>query len=167
MSSSETSPFLVLTVLLDGAARAAAITRSHGDALERAMKACAGEAIAGLEIVELPIAPKAFDALRQHLNLGKDVVGLYDVFPLASHLDAELRTVAGQFLAAEALWTLEEQGMLGGVPLNVKLDLPPGWDSNPKVVHGRLVEAGALNLSHEGVETFKRVKASWDQSASR
>ena len=43
---------------------------------------------------------------------GADTVTVYDLFPLSALLDPRYRTVAGQFLAAEALWTLEEQGML-------------------------------------------------------
>jgi hypothetical protein len=163
MTSSDSPPFLVLTVLLDGAARPAAVTRSHGDALERAMKAAAGQTIAGMDLVELPNAKPAFDALKNHLRIGPDVIGIYDVFPLASHLDASVRKVAGQFLAAEALWTLEDQGQLGGVPLNMQLDLPKGWDRDPKAVHARLVEAGALELSPAGIETFKTVKSAWDR----
>lgn len=158
-------PFLVVTALLDGGARPAAVTRSHGDAMERAFVASSSEQTAGLDLVELPISPAAFGALRKALSLEDSVVGLYDVFPLAAHLDPSVRTVAGQFLAAEAVWALEEQGQLGGVPLNVRLDLPKGWDKAPKAVHERLVRAGALDLTEDAIETFKRVKGSWDQSA--
>lgn len=166
MTDSDSPPFLVLTVLLDASARPAAVTRSHGDALERAMKAIAGHAIAGLDLVELPIAKPAFDALKKHLRITPEQIGLYDIFPLASHLEGAVRKVAGQFLAAEALWTLEEQGQLGGVPLNVQLDLPKGWDRDPKSVHARLMAAGALELSPRGIETFKAVKAAWDRENS-
>jgi hypothetical protein len=162
MTDSDSPPFLVLTVLLDASARPAAITRSHGDALERAMKAASGQTVAGMDLVELPIAKPAFDALKKHLRIAPDAIGLYDIFPLASHLDLAVRKVAGQFLAAEALWTLEEQGQLGGVPLNVQLDLPDGWDKAPQAVHARLVAAGALELSPRGIETFKVVKSTWD-----
>ena len=155
-------PYLVLTVLLDGSARPAAITRSHGDALERSMLATQGQDIAGLDLVELPIAAPVFKALRQPLSVPDDEVGLYDVFPLASHLSPELRKIAGQFLAAEALWTMEEQGLLGGVPVNVKLDVPEGWETDPKQVHQRLVGAGALDLTERGIETYKAVKSAWD-----
>ena len=155
-------PYLVLTVLLDGSARPAAITRSHGDALERSLMATQGQEIAGLDLVELPIAAPVFKALRQPLAVPDEEVGLYDVFPLASHLAPELRKIAGQFLAAEALWTLEEQGLLAGVPVNVKLNLPQGWESDPRQVHQRLVGAGALDLTESGIETYKAVKAAWD-----
>ncbi|MFW5924623.1 MAG: hypothetical protein ACOC9O_01660 [Myxococcota bacterium] len=165
MADKDTRPFFVLTVLLDASARAAAVTRSHGDALERAINASAGHAIAGLDLVELPIAPAAFMQLRRHLGLPEDTIGLYDIFPLASHLDAQVRKIAGQFLAAEALWTLDEQGALGGVPLNLKLDLPPDWDRDPKKIHQRLLDAGALDLSAEGVETYKKVKEGFDRAA--
>jgi hypothetical protein len=159
-------PFLVLTVLLDASARAAAITRSHGDALERSIMATQGQDIAGLDLVELPIAAPVFKALRGPLSVPEEAVGLYDVFPLASHLAPELRKVAGQFLAAEALWTMDEQGLLGGVPVNVKLELPEGWDTDPKSVHERLVGAGALELSEAGIETYKKVKSAWDEAAT-
>ena len=157
-------PYLVITVLLDGSARPAAISRSHGDAYERSLKASEGQDIAGLELVELPIAAPVFKALRQPLAVPPEAVGLYDVFPLASHLRPEYRKIAGQFLAAEALWTLDEQGLLGGVPVNVKLDVPKGWKTDPKDIHQHLVAEGALDLSESGIETYKAIKAAWDKS---
>jgi len=165
MADKDPRPFFVVTALLDGAARPAAVTRSHGDALERAMNAATGQQIAGLDLVELPISPAAFGQLRKHLSLPNETVALYDMFPLASHLDEEVRKVAGLFLAAEAVWTLEEQGALGGVPLNLKLSLPPSWDRDPKKIHQRLMDAGALDLSPQGVEVFKQVKSKFDAAA--
>jgi hypothetical protein len=155
-------PFIVVTAILDGSARPAAVTFSHGDAMERAIDATAGQDIAGMDIVELPIPPPAFTALREHAAKPADAVAVYDVFPLAAALSPEVRTVAAQFLAAEALWALEEQGALKGVPLNLKLDLPDAWDRAPKAVHERLVAAGALDLSPQAIETFKNVKGRWD-----
>ena len=166
MTERDPRPFLVLTVLLDSSGRAAAITRSHGDAVERAMIASHGHDIAGLDIVELPIAPKAFEALRTHLHLPDDAVAVYDIFPLASHLSSEVRTAAGQFLAAEALWTLEGNGMLAGVPPNEKLNLPPGWDKAPKAIREKLMEAGAHDLAEQGIETYKAIKTAWDATPS-
>lgn len=157
-------PYLVVTVLVDAGARPAVVTCSHGDAMERAIAASEGRELAGLDLVELPISPAPFGALRKALSLPDDVVGLYDLFPLASHLGEQVRKVAGQFLAAEAVWTLEEQGLLGGVPLNVRLDMPKGWSRDPKAVHEQLVKAGALELTSEGIETFKVVKTAWDRS---
>ncbi len=157
-------PYLVVTVLVDAGARPAVVTCSHGDAMERAIAASEGRKLAGLDLVELPISPAPFGALRKALSLGDDVVGLYDLFPLASHLGEQVRKVAGQFLAAEAVWTLEEQGLLGGVPLNVRLDMPKGWSRDPKAVHEQLVKAGALELTSEGIETFKVVKTAWDRA---
>ncbi|UJR80313.1 Hypothetical protein I5071_23590 [Sandaracinus amylolyticus] len=154
--------FIVVTAILDQTARPAAITLSHGDALERAAKATAARSIAGLDIVELPIPPKAFSALRESTGRSQDTVAVYDVFPLTPHLDGATRRIAGQFLAAEILWALEEQGLLKGVPLNLKLDVPPGWDKSPKAVHEKLVEAGALDLGEKAIEDFKAVKAAWD-----
>ncbi len=165
MGETSDSLFLAVAVILDANARPASVTRSHGDALERALTASAGHTIAGLDLVELTIHPTSFSAIRKHLHLPDETVGLYDVFPLAGHLSQELRTVAAQFLAAEALWALEEQGQLGGVPLNIKLTVPKGWSSAPKELHTRLVDAGALNLSSSGIQTYKSVKAAFDASA--
>ncbi|MFZ1864517.1 MAG: hypothetical protein WAU39_09875 [Polyangiales bacterium] len=159
-------PYLVITVLLDGSARPAAVSRSHGDAYERSLKAVDGHDVAGIELVELPIAAPVFKALRQPLAVAPEAVGLYDVFPLASHLKAEYRKIAAQFLAAEALWTMEEQGLLGGVPVNVKLDVPKGWQSDPKQIHQHLVSEGALDLSESGIETYKAIKAAWDRGTT-
>lgn len=153
-----------MTALVDAGTRAAAATLSHGDAMERALSASADVDLAGLDLVELSVSPAPFGALRKALNLAEDTVALYDVFPLASHLSPEVRKVAGQFLAAEAVWTLEDQGLLGGVPLNARLSLPKGWERDPKSVHGRLVSAGALNLSAKGIDAFKAVKGAWDSS---
>ncbi len=165
MTTTDSRPFLVLTAILDGSARAAAVTRSHGEALDRAMRATQKAAIAGLDIVELPVAPQSFQALRKHFQYPDDTVAIYDVFPLAAHLDAAHRKVAGQFLAAEVLWTLDAQGQLAGVPLNVKLDLPNGWDRDPKAVHDKLMGVGALDFNAEAIETFKTVKAAWESTA--
>lgn len=128
------------------------------------MNAVDGYEVAGIELVELLIAAPVFKALRQPLAVPPEAVGLYDVFPLASHLKPEYRKIAGQFLAAEALWTMEEQGLLSGVPVNVKLDIPPGWQSDPKQIHQRLVSEGALDLSETAIETYKAVKTAWDKS---
>jgi hypothetical protein len=157
-------PFLILTAICDASARPAAITRGHGDAMERAYVAAQGCQTEGLDLVELPIAPAAFAALRRHVQIGEDRVTVYDLFPLSSQLDARYRGVAGQFLAAEALWALEEQGLLHGVPFSVQFDLPRGWDKDPKKLHERLVAEKALELSAEAIETFKRVKTAWDKS---
>ncbi|HJK97630.1 MAG TPA: hypothetical protein RMF84_10430 [Polyangiaceae bacterium LLY-WYZ-14_1] len=161
-NAADPRPFLVLTVLLDGSARPAAVTRSHADAMERAYTAIGDRGVAGVDIIELPLPPPTFSALRKYLQAPEDQVGFYDLFPLSASLDPQLRVVAGQFLAAEALWTLEDQGQLGGVPVNVKLDIPNGWEKDPKAIHAKLLEAGALELSPEGIETFKTVKSAWD-----
>ncbi|MEM9862708.1 MAG: hypothetical protein AAF938_13880 [Myxococcota bacterium] len=159
-------PFLVVTALVDSGVKAATATMSHGDAMERALAAAKDVDLDGVDLVELSISPAPFGALRKALSLSDDTVALYDIFPLASHLSPEVKRVAGQFLAAEAVWTLEEQGLLGGVPLNARLDLPGGWERDPKAVHARLVNADALNLSTTGIEAFKAVKTAWDASAS-
>lgn len=158
-------PFIVLTALVDSSARAAAVTMSHGDAYEKALAATSGKAIAGLDIVEIAVQPRAFHALRDHAQKAGDAVAVYDLFPLASHLDASTRKVAGQFLAAEILWALEEQGTLAGVPLNLRLDVPRAWgDRSPKAVHEKLMESGALDLTEQAIDDFKQIKTSWDQA---
>lgn len=159
-------PFIVLTAILDGSARPAAVTRSHGDAVERAYGALGAETTAGLDIIELPVAPPAFGALRETTGGGSDLVAVYDLFPLSPTLDPKVRTIAGQFLAAEVLWALEERGLLKGVPLNLRLDVPKGWDRDPIKVHEKLVAAGALDLSAEAIEAFKRIKARWDAAGA-
>ncbi len=160
------NPFIVVTAILDGSARAAAVTMSHGDAIERAFAATETKNIAGIEIVELPVTPQAFGALRKHAGLGQDAVAVYDVFPLNDELDTTVRTVAGQFLAAEALWALEEQGHLAGVPLSLNLTVPRGWERDPKSIHEKLMGAGALNLSAGAIETFREIKTGWDVAAA-
>ena len=166
MSQSD-QPFLILTAICDASARPAAITRGHGDAMERAYTSSQGCATDGLDIVELPIAPAAFAALRRHLQVPEDQVTVYDLFPLSAQLDPRYRAVAGQFLAAEVMWALEEAGMLSGVPFSVQFDVPKGWDKDPKKLHERLLAEKALDLSPSAIETFKRVKSAWDASAAK
>jgi hypothetical protein len=163
MGNSE-RPFLILTAICDASARPAAVTLGHGDAMERAYNAADGHETEGIDLVELPIAPAAFAALRKYLQIRDDRVTVYDIFPLSGRLDARYRGIAGQFLAAEALWALEEQGMLSGVPFTVQFELPGGWDKDPKKLHERLVAEKALDLNERAIETFKFVKAAWDRA---
>ena len=156
-----TAPCIIITAVLDADARPAVVTRCHGDAYERALHATAGRPVDGLELVELVIDAKAHAALRKHLGRADDQAGIYDLFPLPANLAPEVRTAAGQFLAAETLWNFDAQGVFGSDALSVKLDLPESWDRDPKAVHQKLVEAGALNLSEDAVETFKAVKDVW------
>ncbi len=165
MSEAANRPFLVLTAICDASARPAAITLGHGDAMERALTAAEGQDTEGLDLVELPIAPAAFAALRKQLGVPESAVTVYDIFPLSSKLREEFRKIAAQFLAAEALWTLEDQGMLSGVPFTVNFDLPRGWDKDPKKLHARLVEERALDLGEEAIVAFKHIKTAWDASA--
>ena len=157
---------MILTAICDASARPAAVTLGHGDAMERALRASNGLQTDGMDLIELPIAPAAFAALRKHLQIHDGRVTVYDLFPLSSALDARYRAIAGQFLAAEALWALEEQGMLSGVPFTVQFDVPRGWDKDPKKLHERLIAEKALDLSDTAVETFKRVKTAWDSTAT-
>jgi hypothetical protein len=167
MTECISKPFLVLTAICDASARPAAVTRGHGEAMERALNAAGNHQIDGLDLVELPISPPAFDALRRHLGESPETVTVYDLFPLSAHLDPRYRTVAGQFLAAEALWILEEQGLLQGVPFSIKFELPRGWDKDPKKLHARLVEAGALDLDESAIKTFKQIRSAWEASSRR
>jgi hypothetical protein len=165
MPDTDPGPLLVVTVLLDASARPAAITRSHGDAMERALIATAGQPTAGLELAELAIAPKAFAHLKRGLAMPPGTVALYDIFPLAPSVPAPIRTIAGQFLAAEALWALEEQGLLGGVPPAERFDLPKGWTKDPTDIRKRLIEAGTSALSNQAVESYLSIKTRWDSRA--
>lgn len=156
-------PFIVLTAIHDANARVAAITLSHADAWERARKAVGGKEIAGMDIVELSVPPRAFTALREKMQLSAETVAVYDLFPLAAHLGRTTRKVAGQFLAAEILWALEEQGILAGIPLNIRLDVPRSWgDRSPKAVHEKLMEGGALDLTEAAIDDFRAIKGTWD-----
>ncbi len=129
------------------------------------MTATQAHQVAGVDLVELPIHHAAHVALRKHLGLGEEQAGIYDVFPLSPSLDPAVRKTAAQFLAAESLWTLDAQGVFGKHALSVKLDLPKGWDKDPKAVHQKLMEAGALELSPEALDTYKAIKGAF--SAAR
>jgi hypothetical protein len=159
--TNDSGPYLVVTCVVDAGARPAAVTRAHGEALDRAIRASTGKPLSGLDIVELPIENASHLALRKHLGLGEESVGVYDVFPLSPKLDPRVRKAAAQFLAAEQLWTLDAQGVFGTDALSIKLDLPGGWDKDPQAVHQKLVEAGALELSEADVATFRAVKDAW------
>ena len=161
----EKGPFIVITAVLDAEARPASVTRSHGQAFERALNATKGFAIANLDLVELPIDKAAHAALRKHLGLPEDRAGVYDVFPLSAALEANVRRAAAQFLAAESLWTLDAQGVFGKSTLGVKLDLPRGWDKDPQAIHQKLVESGALELSDAAVETYRAIKERWGDAS--
>ncbi|HEX6246027.1 MAG TPA: hypothetical protein VFZ61_34110 [Polyangiales bacterium] len=154
-------PFIVITSVLDADARPASITRSHGAAFERALSATKGQPIANLDLIELTIDKASHAALRKHLGLPEDQAGVYDVFPLPPTLAPNVRKAAAQFLAAENLWTLDAQGVFGPSALSVKLDLPAGWDKDPKAVHQKLVESGALELSDAAIETYRAIKTAW------
>lgn len=154
----QTGPFIVLTAVLDAEARPASITRSHGQAFERALVATQGKQIANIELVELVIDKGSHAVLRRHLKLPADQAGVYDVFPLNPNLPPQVRKAAAQFLAAESLWTLDGQGVFANTNLSVKLDLPKGWAKEPQAIHQKLVEAGALELSEDDVETYRAIK---------
>ena len=76
MEDSAKPPFLAIAVVLDAGARAAAVTRSHADAYERATLAANGSDVSGVDLIELTINPTSFLALRKIFQLGEDTVGL-------------------------------------------------------------------------------------------
>jgi hypothetical protein len=159
---SDSNAYFVVTALVDDGAKPASVTRNHGDAYEIARDATEAP-FGSLELVELPVSSVVFAALRRHLGLPETTTALYDLFPLAPHLSPEVRHVAAQFLAAELAWSIEEQGHLGGLPLNLRLDLPKGWERDPKAVHEKLMAAGALELGAEAIERFRRAKATFTE----
>jgi len=163
-SADANSPYLVLTAILNSSARPAALTRSHGDAMDQALNAVGSLPLAGIELVEMPIAPQTFDALRKYSGKPAHTVAVYDIFALPSVLSPTVRQVAGQFLAAEALWTLEASGMLAGVPVNVRIQTPKNWDRDPQKIREKLLAEGALELSDQCITTFKQIKDAWDAS---
>ncbi len=157
-----TRPFIVMTVLVNSAARPAAVTRSHADALERVRGAAYGHDIGGIEITEVTLPAKTFNVLRKAVGLPATTVGLYDIFPVSPEVTEEHRRVAGKFLAAEAIWALDEQRAFGAEALHFRLELPQSWSREPKEIHKTLIDAGVLNLSAAAVETFRQVKAAWE-----
>lgn len=158
----DSNAYFVVTALVDDGAKLAPLTRSHGDVYEIAREAT-GAPFGSLELVELPVSSVVFAALRRHLGLPESTLALYDLFPLAPHLSPEVRRVAAQFLAAELAWSIEEQGHLHGLPLNLRLDLPKGWERDPKAVHEKLMAAGALELGAEAIERFRRAKTTFTE----
>ncbi|MCS6799890.1 MAG: hypothetical protein NZ898_15485 [Myxococcota bacterium] len=164
MSGADPRPFLVVTALLDAGARPAAVTRSHADAMERAVRAAEGEAIAGIELAEIPVASAAFAAMRRAMTLPATVVALYEVFALPATVTPEVRRAAGQFLAAERLWALEDAEAFGGIAPGDRIELPRGWGRTPQEVRDRLVEAGALEIGEAAAATYRAIKARWDAS---
>ncbi len=155
-------PYLLLTAIHNGSARLAALTRSHADAMERALGAVGSFSISGLDLIELPLPPQAFDALRLCFNEAAHTVGLYDLFALPPTTAPKVRLVAGQFLAAEMLWKLESSGMLKGAPLTITFTLPKKWDRDPMKIRQRLIDEGALEISDSAAATYKQIKAAWD-----
>src|SRR5262249_47411516 len=134
------APFIVITAVLDADARPAAVTRAHGEAYDRAIRATKGQTISGLDLVELPIDKAAHAALRKHLGVAEGQAGIYDVFPLSPALQADVRKAAAQFLAAESVWSADANGAFGSTAVAPKLDLPAGWDKDPQAIHQKLIE---------------------------
>lgn len=155
-------PRLVLTAIHDLNARAASLTESHGRTMGTLIAAAKGKTHGGFEVVELPVPPGVFIAARKALGRGKDVVALYDLFPTPAKLDPEIRKVAARFLAAEALWSLAEEGKLGDAALDVRIPTPRGWDRDPRAIQQKLLEAGALDLSEDDVSAFQAIRSSFD-----
>lgn len=166
MSEQMDRPFIILSAIMDGAAKPAELTRQHAEAYEHAIKATKGKPIAGLDLAELSVAPQSFAALRKQLHLPNDTVALYDLFAVSDKVNSNLRKIAGQYLAAQILWTLDKQNLLASVPLSLKLDLPKGWPNEPDAVGSRLTDTGALAISEQGTEVFKGIKGDWDSLRS-
>ncbi|QQR88639.1 MAG: hypothetical protein IPJ88_10325 [Myxococcales bacterium] len=166
MSNHETSPVILLTAIHHATAKAAELTQQHAKAYERATMALDGQHTGGIDLVELPIAPSAFEAMRKSMRLDDDTVALYDIFAISSKSKSSLRSIAGQYLAAQILWSLEAQGLLSGVPVSVKFDLPHGWEQDKDKIKSRLEKHGAFALDEKEAGTFKTIKANWDRSSS-
>lgn len=162
MSDQPATLNLLLSAVHDASARPASLTRTHGDAMERLYRALGDTKASRIEIIELAIPHRTFALLREHLGIDPETVALYDIFPVSSRLDPSLYKLTGQFLAAEAIWTLEGQGQLGTAVLDVRVEVPEGWDRTPQELQKRLLQAGALEIEPQAIEAFKRVKASWD-----
>ncbi len=162
MPDSKELPFIMLSAIMDGAAKPAELTQHHAQAYEHAMQATRGKPIAGLDLTELAVAPQSFAALRKQLQLSETTVAVYDVFGVSSHVNPNVRNVAGQYLAAQILWMLDQQNLLSSVPLSLKLDVPKGWPNTKDAVLSKLSDAGALTLSPKEAEVFKDIKSAWD-----
>lgn len=164
MSDQPASLNLLLSAVHDASARPASLTRTHGDAMERLYRALGSIKASRVELIELPIPHRTFTLLRSHLGIDPDTVAIYDIFPVSSRLDPSLYKLTGQFLAAEAIWTLEGQGQLGSAVLDVRVEVPEGWDRTPQELQKRLLQAGALEIDPNAIEAFKTLKAAWDAS---
>jgi len=155
-------PRLVLTAIHDLNTRPASLTESHGRTMAKLIAAAKGKPHGGFEVVELAVPPAVFIAARKALGRGKDVVAIYDLFPTPVKLTPEIRHIAARFLAAEALWTLAEEGKLGDAALDVRIPTPRGWDRDPRAIQQKLLEAGALDLSDEDIAAFQSVRSAFD-----
>jgi hypothetical protein len=49
----------------------------------------------------------------------------------------------------------------------VKLEVPKGWQTDPKDIHQHLIVEGALDLTEAGIETYKVIKTAWDAPVAR
>lgn len=155
-------PRLVLTAIHDSSTRPAALTESHGAAMQKLIIASKGKPSAGFEVVELGVPGLVFHAAKKALGRPNKTVALYDLFPLPAKLDANLRQIAARFLAAETLWTLAEEGKLGELALDVRIPVPRGWSNDPRAIQEKLVAAGALDLTEEEITAFQSIRAAFD-----
>lgn len=157
-----TGPRLVLTAIHDASTRPAALTESHGAAMQKLIVAAKGKPNAGFEVVELGVPGLVFHAAKKALGRPSKTVALYDLFPLPAKVDATIRQIAARFLAAETLWTMAEEGKLGELALDVRIPVPRGWNPDPRAIQEKLVQAGALDLSDDDVATFQAVRAAFE-----
>ena len=42
--------------------------------------------------------------------------------------------------------------------------MPRGWERDPKSIHEKLMEAGALELGADAIGTFRDIKMGWDSA---
>lgn len=155
-------PRLVLTALHEAGTRAAALTESHGGAMQKLVVAAKGKPHGGFEVVELGVPSPVFHAAKKALGRPSKTVALYDLFPLPAKLDPTIRQVAARFLAAETLWTMAEEGKLGELALDVRIPVPRGWNHDPRAIQEKLMEAGALDLTDEDVAAFQAIRAGFE-----
>ncbi len=155
-------PRLVLTAIHDAGTRPAALTESHGVAMQKLLQAAKGKPHAGFEVLELGVPSPVFHAAKKALSRPGKTVALYDLFPLPAKLDAGIRQIAARFLAAETLWTMAEEGKLGEIALDVRIPVPRGWSHDPREIQQKLVEAGALDLSDDDIAAFQAIRAGFE-----
>ena len=163
-AESDRSFWILLTAVMSAPARPAAVTRSHADALEQLYNLLQDAPHAGIELVELTIAPQSFNALRTFLQKPAHQVAIYDVFAIPASVSPQVRKISAQYLAADSLLQLEAQGVLGGTPLSLHLNIPKDWDVGLPKIKERLAAQGALALQDSPNAPIHRLREEWHRS---